>query len=86
MATLQEIYNNLPSESLGKLYILNNDKNYFDIKEFNKIFIKSLNSNDLNNQDYLLNLYVKYIDEVFENYLNWAFRHKKQLNYRLKSL
>ena len=23
MATLQEIYNNLPSESLGKLYILN---------------------------------------------------------------
>lgn len=77
MATLQEIYNNLPSESLGKLYILNNDKNYFDIKEFNKIFIKSLNSNDLNNQDYLLNLYVKYIDEVFENYLNWAFRHKK---------
>ena len=77
MTTLQEIYNNLPSESLGKLYILNNDKNYFDIKEFNKIFIKSLNSNDLNNQDYLLNLYVKYIDEVFENYLNWAFRHKK---------
>ena len=77
MATLQEIYNNLPSESLGKLYILNNDKNYFDIKEFNKIFIKSLNSNDLNNQDYLLNLYVKYIDEVFENYLNWAFRYKK---------
>ena len=77
MATLQEIYNNLPKESLGKLYILNNDKNYFDIKEFNKIFIKSLNSDDLNNQDYLLNLYVKYIDEVFENYLNWAFRHKK---------
>ena len=77
MATLQEIYNNLPSESLGKLYILNNDKNYFDIKEFNKIFIKSLNSNDLNNQDYLLNLYMKYINEVFENYLNWAFRHKK---------
>ena len=77
MTTLQEIYNNLPSESLGKLYILNNDKNYFDIKEFNKIFIKSLNSNDLNNQDYLLNLYVKYIDEVFENYLDWAFRHKK---------
>ncbi len=77
MATLQEIYNNLPSESLGKLYILNNDKNYFDIKEFNKIFIKSLNSDDLNNQDYLLNLYVKYIDEVFENYLNWAVRHKK---------
>ena len=77
MATLQEIYNNLPSESLGKLYILNNDKNYFDIKEFNKIFIKSLNPDDLNNQDYLLNLYVKYIDEVFENYLNWAFRHKK---------
>lgn len=86
MATLQEIYNNLPSESLGKLYILNNDKNYFDIKEFNKIFIKSLNSNDLNNRDYLLNLYIKYIDEVFENYLNWAFRYKKQLNYRLKSL
>ena len=77
MTTLQEIYNNLPSESLGKLYILNNDKNYFDIKEFNKIFIKSLNSDDLSNQDYLLNLYVKYIDEVFENYLNWAFRHKK---------
>ena len=77
MTTLQEIYNSLPSESLGKLYILNNDKNYFDIKEFNKIFIKSLNSDDLNNQDYLLNLYVKYIDEVFENYLNWAFRHKK---------
>ena len=77
MATLQEIYNNLPSESLGKLYILNNDKNYFDIKEFNKIFIKSLNSDDLNNQDYLLNLYMKYINEVFENYLNWAFRHKK---------
>ena len=77
MATLQEIYNNLPKDSLGKLYILNNDKNYFDIKEFNKIFIKSLNSDDLNNQDYLLNLYVKYIDEVFENYLNWAFRHKK---------
>ena len=77
MATLQEIYNNLPSESLGKLYILNNDKNYFDIKEFNKIFIKSLNSDDLSNQDYLLNLYVKYIDEVFENYLNWAFRYKK---------
>lgn len=77
MATLQEIYNNLPSESLGKLYILNNDKNYFDIKEFNKIFIKSLNSNDLNNQDYLLNLYMKYINEVFENYLNWAFRYKK---------
>ena len=77
MATLQEIYNNLPSESLGKLYILNNDKNYFDIKEFNKIFIKSLNSDDLNNQDYLLNLYVKYINEVFENYLNWAFRYKK---------
>lgn len=77
MATLQEIYNNLPSESLGKLYILNNDKNYFYIKEFNKIFIKSLNSDDLNNRDYLLNLYVKYIDEVFENYLNWAFRYKK---------
>ena len=77
MATLQEIYNSLPSESLGKLYILNNDKNYFDIKEFNKIFIKSLNSNDLNNQDYLLNLYMKYINEVFENYLNWAFRYKK---------
>ena len=77
MATLQEIYDNLPSESLGKLYILNNDKNYFDIKEFNKIFIKSLNSDDLNNQDYLLNLYMKYINEVFENYLNWAFRHKK---------
>ena len=77
MATLQEIYNNLPSESLGKLYILNNDKNYFDIKEFNKIFIKSLNSNDLNNQDYLLNLYMKYINEVFENYLTWAFRYKK---------
>ena len=77
MATLQEIYNNLPSVSLGKLYILNNDKNYFDIKEFNKIFIKSLNSNDLNNQDYLLNLYMKYINEVFENYLNWAFRYKK---------
>ena len=77
MATLQEIYNNLPKDSLGKLYILNNDKNYFDIKEFNKIFIKSLNSDDLNNQGYLLNLYVKYIDEVFENYLNWAFRHKK---------
>ena len=77
MTTLQEIYNNLPSESLGKLYILNNDKNYFDIKEFNKIFIKSLNSDDLNNQDYLLNLYMKYINEVFENYLNWAFRHKK---------
>ena len=77
MATLQEIYNNLPSESLGKLYSLNNDKNYFDIKEFNKIFIKSLNSDDLNNQDYLLNLYMKYINEVFENYLNWAFRHKK---------
>lgn len=77
MATLQEIYNSLPSESLGKLYILNNDKNYFDIKEFNKIFIKSLNSDDLNNRDYLLNLYVKYIDEVFENYLNWAFRYKK---------
>lgn len=77
MATLQEIYNNLPSESLGKLYILNNDKNYFDIKEFNKIFIKSLNSDDLNNQDYLLNLYMKYINEVFENYLNWAFRYKK---------
>ena len=77
MATLQEIYNNLPSESLGKLYILNNDKNYFDIKEFNKIFIKSLNSDELNNQDYLLNLYMKYINEVFENYLNWAFRHKK---------
>ena len=77
MVTLQEIYNNLPSESLGKLYILNNDKNYFDIKEFNKIFIKSLNSDDLSNQDYLLNLYMKYINEVFENYLNWAFRHKK---------
>lgn len=77
MATLQEIYNSLPSESLGKLYILNNDKNYFDIKEFNKIFIKSLNSNDLNNQDYLLNLYIEYINEVFENYLNWAFRYKK---------
>ena len=77
MATLQEIYDNLPSESLGKLYILNNDKNYFDIKEFNKIFIKSLNSDDLNNQDYLLNLYMKYINEVFENYLNWAFRYKK---------
>ena len=77
MATLQEIYNNLPSESLGKLYILNNDKNYFDIKEFNKIFIKSLNSDDLNNRNYLLSLYVKYIDEVFENYLNWAFRYKK---------
>ena len=77
MATLQEIYNNLPKESLGKLYILNNDKNYFDIKEFNKIFIKSLNSDDLNNQDYLLNLYMKYINEVFENYLNWAFRYKK---------
>lgn len=77
MATLQEIYNNLPSESLGKLYILNNDKNYFDIKEFNKIFIKSLNSDDLSNQDYLLNLYMKYINEVFENYLNWAFRYKK---------
>lgn len=77
MATLQEIYNNLPSESLGKLYILNNDKNYFDIKEFNKIFIKSLNSDDLNNQDYLSNLYMKYINEVFENYLNWAFRYKK---------
>ena len=77
MTTLQEIYNNLPSESLGKLYILNNDKNYFDIKEFNKIFIKSLNSDDLSNQDYLLNLYMKYINEVFENYLNWAFRYKK---------
>ena len=77
MATLQEIYNNLPKDSLGKLYILNNDKNYFDIKEFNKIFIKSLNSDDLNNQDYLLNLYMKYINEVFENYLNWAFRYKK---------
>ena len=77
MATLQEIYNSLPSESLGKLYILNNDKNYFDIKEFNKIFIKSLNSDDLSNQDYLLNLYMKYINEVFENYLNWAFRYKK---------
>ena len=77
MATLQEIYDNLPSESLGKLYILNNDKNYFDIKEFNKIFIKSLNSDDLNNQDYLLNLYMEYINEVFENYLNWAFRYKK---------
>ena len=77
MATLQEIYNSLPSESLGKLYILNNDKNYFDIKEFNKIFIKSLNSDDLNNRDYLLNLYIKYIEEVFENYLNWAFRYKK---------
>ena len=61
MATLQEIYNNLPSESLGKLYILNNDKNYFDIKEFNKIFIKSLNSDDLDNKDYLLNLYIEYI-------------------------
>lgn len=77
MATLQEIYNNLPSESLGKLYILNNDKNYFDIKEFNKIFIKSLNSNDLNNQDYLLNLYIEYINKVFQNYLDWAFRDKK---------
>ena len=77
MTTLQEIYNNLPSESLGKLYILNNDKNYFDIKEFNKIFIKSLNSNDLNNQDYLLNLYIEYINKVFQNYLDWAFRDKK---------
>ena len=77
MATLQEIYNSLPSESLGKLYILNNDKNYFDIKEFNKIFIKSLNSDDLNNQDYLLNLYIEYINKVFQNYLDWAFRDKK---------
>ena len=66
MATLQEIYNNLPSESLGKLYILNNDKNYFDIKEFNKIFIKSLNSDDLNNRDYLLNLYLTFTYVVFE--------------------
>ena len=32
---------------------------------------------DLNNSDYLLNLYIKYIDQVFENYLNWAFRYKK---------
>ena len=77
MTTLQEIYNNLPSESLGKLYILNNDKNYFDIKEFNKIFIKSLNSDDLDNKDYLLNLYIEYINKVFQNYLNWAFRDKK---------
>lgn len=77
MATLQEIYNNLPSESLGKLYILNNDKNYFDIKEFNKIFIKSLNSDDLDNKDYLLNLYIEYINKVFQNYLDWAFRDKK---------
>lgn len=77
MTTLQEIYNNLPSESLGKLYILNNDKNYFDIKEFNKIFIKSLNSDDLDNKDYLLNLYIEYINKVFQNYLDWAFRDKK---------